>query len=381
MDRGQYTTLSEALVDVPDPRNRRGVRYPWGLLLTLIGAAVASGNRHGRAIGRWVREHSGTLVASLGAEGGRLPSESTLRRALAGVSAEELEDRLARFGAGMGGTGAPPLAGQAIDGKQVRGAGAHGRVVHLVSLVRHGSAAVLAQAQVDAKGNEITAVPELLGGRDLSGTVTTADALLTQRGIAELILGRGGHYLMAVRENQPRMLEAISELFEVGYWMPCEVGTRYWRHSASGKGHGRLERRTLESGTVPGEWLGWPGATQVVRRTRERVILATGEVQRQTAYAVTSLPPEQAGPRELEVLWRGHRTIENRMHYVRDVTMGEDAGQAYTGSTPRAMAALRNGIIGLFRKEGWASIADALRHYGARPERALTLIGALPARL
>lgn len=110
-------------------------------------------------------------------------------------------------------------------------------------------------------------------------------------------------------------------------------------------------------------------------------MLATGEVRRETTYAVTSLGPERAGPGELEELWRGHWTIENRVHYVRDVAMGEDAGQAYRGSTPQASAALRNAIIALLRREGWGRIADALRHYGAHPERALTLIGALPARL
>lgn len=123
----------------------------------------------------------------------------------------------------------------------------------------------------------------------------------------------------------------------------------------------------------------WPGVGQVMRRRRERVIMATGEIQRETAYAVTSLTPRQAGARALETLWRGHWGIENRVHYVRDVTMGEDAGQAYTGSTPQAMAALRNTAIGLLRHEGWTRIADALRHYAAHPRGALAAIGALPA--
>ncbi len=84
-------------------------------------------------------------------------------------------------------------------------------------------------------------------------------------------------------------------------------------------------------------WLRWPGLGQV--------LLATGELQREVRYAVTSLAPQQAGPKALEALWRGHWNIENRVHYVRDVTMGEDAGQAYTGSTPQALATLRNCII------------------------------------
>ncbi len=376
MDRGYYTTMVKALSEVPDPRERRGVRYPWVLLLTLIGAAMVGGQKHGRAIAQWVREHTEVLVGLLEPEGERLPSESTLRRALRSVDVIELEARLAEFNGGVG-TNGEELKAQAMDGKQVRGVGAHGRQLHLLSVARHDSGAVLAQIEVDSKENEIAAAPRLLEGLKLSGTVTTTDAMLTQRALARQILGQGGHYLMVVKENQPGILEAISELFEVGSWMPSEVGTRYWRYRSFEKGHGRLEVRILESSTVLQDWLDWPGVGQVMRRCCERVRVATGEVERETSYAVTSLTPEQAGPEALEGYWRGHWSIENKVHYVRDVTMGEDAGQAYTGSTPQAMAALRNGIIGLLRREGWSRIADALRHYSAHPDKALRLIGAI----
>ncbi len=378
MDEGHYTTMAEALADVPDPRCRRGVRYPWRLLVVLVAAAMLSGQQHGRAIAQWVREHADTLAGLLQPEGGRLPSESTLRRTLRDVNAAQLEVRLARFAAGLDALDGEELRGQSLDGKQVRGCGAHGRSMHLLSVSRHDGGAVLAQAEVGAKENEIAAAPRLLSELDLSGTVTTTDAMLTQRELAQQILDGGGHYLMAVKDNQPRTLEAISELFEVGYWMPSEIGTRYWKYRDCSKGHGRLETRTLESSTVLEGWLDWPGVGQVLRRTCERVILATGEVERERTCAVTSLTPEQAGPKELEALWRGHWGIENRLHYVRDVTMGEDAGQAYRGSTPQAMAALRNSIIAVIRHKGWSRIADALRHYGAHPDTALRLIGALP---
>ncbi len=307
MDRSHYTTMMEALAEVPDPRERRGVRYPWGLLLGLLGAAMVAGNRHGRAMGQWVREHAEILVGVLEPAGGRLPSESTLRRALRGVDVVELEARLAEFGGwDRVGTEDEALRGQAMDGKQVRGAGAHGRRVHLLSVARHDGGAVLAQMEVCSKENEIAAAPRLLEGLELRGTVTTTDAMLTQRELARQILGRGGHYLMVVKQNQPRTVEAIAELFEVGSWMPCEIGARYWRSRSFGKGHGRLETRTLESSTVLAGWLDWPGVGQVLRRTCERVMVATGEVEREVSYAVTSLTPEQAQPEELEGYWRGH---------------------------------------------------------------------------
>lgn len=376
MDRGYYTTMVEALSGVPDPRRRRGVGYPWALLLGLIGAAMVAGNRHGRAIGRWVREHAGTLGEVLNPQDGKLPSESTLRRALRDVDVAQLEARLARLDGGGAEARAGSLRGRSLDGKRLRGAGAHGRAVHLPSVAHHDGSSVLAQVEVGSKENEISAAPRLLEGLGLTGTVTTTDAMLTQRELARRILGQGGHYLMAVEENQPQMREAIAELFEVGCWMPSEVGTRYWKHRSVEKAHGRLETRMPESSTVLPGWLGWPGVGQVMRRTCERVALATGEVERERTYAVTSLSPGEAGPEELEALWRGHWGIENRIHYVRDVAMGEDAGQAYTGGTPRALAALRNCIIGLLRRNGCKSIADALRHYAAHPTKALALVGA-----
>ena len=98
-------------------------------------------------------------------------------------------------------------------------------------------------------------------------------------------------------------------------------------------------------------------------------------------YGITSLRPQEAGAEQLELLWRRHWTIENRDHYVRDVTMGEDACQVHTGHAAHALAALRNAILSLLRWKGWTNIAAAIRHYAASVLRSLELIGAVPARL
>lgn len=78
-------------------------------------------------------------------------------------------------------------------------------------------------------------------------------------------------------------------------------------------------------------------------------------------------------------LWRDHWTIENRVHRVRDVTIGEDTGQIRTDHAPRALAALRNSVISLLRSKGWSNIADGLRYYGVSVPQALELIRAVPA--
>src|SRR5215469_4162925 len=97
MDERKYRTLVEALGAVPDPRKRRGQRYPWVLLLTLVSAALASGQRNGRAIGQWVGERSDELAAQLGWGGRALPSEATLRRAVRAVDVRRLEERISAF--------------------------------------------------------------------------------------------------------------------------------------------------------------------------------------------------------------------------------------------------------------------------------------------
>lgn len=103
--------------------------------------------------------------------------------------------------------------------------------------------------------------------------------------------------------------------------------------------------------------------------------MKSGKTQRETAYLITSLSPQQAGPQRLLELNRGHWEIENRNHWVRDVTFDEDRSQIRTGTGPHLMACLRNFAISLLRLAKYENIAAALRELGARPHLALRLIG------
>ena len=122
-------------------------------------------------------------------------------------------------------------------------------------------------------------------------------------------------------------------------------------------------------------YLDWPGLAQVFRITRRRVHTGTGEVHEEVTYGVTSLPPERADAARLLQIMRQHWHIENRSHWVRDVTYGEDHSQVRVDSIPQVMAALRNTVIGLLRASGDAGIARAHRRYAAHPWAALALIG------
>jgi len=171
MDKAQYSTLREALKDVPDPRQARGQRYSWVLLLTLISGALASGQRTAHAMADWVRLHTVELREALHVARERLASEATLRRVFQAIDQTQLEERLALLAVRLAAetpkagtiqtTQGETLQGQAVDGKALRGARAYGVAPHLVSLVRQGSGVVLAETAVAEKSNEITAVPHL----------------------------------------------------------------------------------------------------------------------------------------------------------------------------------------------------------------------------
>jgi predicted transposase YbfD/YdcC len=321
---------------------------------------------------------------------GRVPSAATLRRTVRAVDLAALEAQIGAFVAALPAPLPPPASpaaaprtpgwiGVALDGKAVRGANRHGATVHLVGLVRHDDGRVLRQVAVADKSNEITAVPRLLAGRDLRGTVTTMDALLTQRALAAQIRAQGGHYLMVVKANQPELLAAITTLFDHPP-SPLTIDAAD-DVTTCDKGHGRLDIRTLERSAALNDYLAWPDVGQVLRRTCQRVALATGVIADEISYGVSSLTPREASAAQVEALWRGHWTIENRVHRVRDVTWGEDASQVRRGQAPQALAALRNGLLSLLRACGWTQIADATRHYGAFPHRAITLLSSPPVRL
>jgi hypothetical protein len=138
------------------------------------------------------------------------------------------------------------------------------------------------------------------------------------------------------------------------------------------RGHGRDEIRRLQVVTVAG--LPFPHAAQAIRITRRVRSLTGGRWRTVTVYAVTNLTAHQASPAHLADYIRGHWGIE-ALHHIRDTTFAEDASQTRTGNAPRAMASLRNLVIGVLRYRGATNIAQALRHNARDPHRPLTILG------
>jgi hypothetical protein len=140
------------------------------------------------------------------------------------------------------------------------------------------------------------------------------------------------------------------------------------------KGHGRIEKRSIEVTSSLAEYLGsdWPGCAQVYRLTRVR---KTGEkVETEVVLGITSLPQERAGAKELLGLTRGHWGIENGLHGVRDGTLREDASRIRRGSATQVMAIVRNIVIFIFNRQGYTSAAAATRHYVCHPHETLEIL-------
>lgn len=148
------------------------------------------------------------------------------------------------------------------------------------------------------------------------------------------------------------------------------------KHTQVEKGHDRIERRSIQTSTVLNGYSNFPYLAQVLRIERVRTHPKTGITESEAVFGITSLRPEQASPKRLAELVRGHWSIENSLHYVRDFTFDEDRSQIRTKAGPRVMATLRNLTISLLRLKGFKTITKGLRYISRDQHRALDLIGA-----
>jgi predicted transposase YbfD/YdcC len=352
---------------VADPRRRRGVRHRLAAVLGLAVCAVLAGARSFVAIAEWAAEADEPTLAELGV-GSTVPCESTIRRTLQNLDADALDDRFGAWAAAR--TTGHGRRRVAVDGKTLRGSGRDGEPGrHLLAAFDHTHAVVLGQVEVATKTNEIPMFAALLDRIDIAGAVITADAMHAQRAHAEYLVGqRGAHYVLTVKRNQPGLHAQLSAL----PWRDIPVAD-----DTRGRGHGRTERRTMKV-TAVAAGLGFPHAAQAVQIIRRRRPTSGPKPKMkwstETVYAITSLSAVQAHPAELADILRGHWSIEDRLHWVRDVTYDEDRSQVRTGNGPRVMASLRNLAITILRLTGTTNIAAALRHHARQPHRPLQTI-------
>lgn len=372
-------SVPDCFAAVPDPRARRGRRHSLPSVLTLVLMAVLRGRTTLAGITAWIAHAGQDLLAAAGARTGadgrrQAPCGKTVTRLLGLIGAQALADAVACYLAAAQVPEPPayPLAGPvlqphlACDGKEVRGAvRPDGTSLFLLSAAA--GAVVLADREIPAKTNEIPEIGpmllELNQRLPLAGWVLTADALHTQRALATLTCeDLGAHYVLTVKGNQAGLHAALAGL--------CWAGAR--RHATAGKGHGRRETRSHLVMDAPEEIKAlFPHAAQVARVIRTRTVTSRKsngrkrtritQTSTETVYLITSLTAREAGPEHIAVYARRQWSIENQVHYVRDVTLREDASKVRAGSRPRALTTLRNLATGLIRQSGHGDIAATTR--------------------
>ena len=202
--------------------------------------------------------------------------------------------------------------------------------------------------------NEIkTAIP-LLDAITIAGKDITADALLTQRQFAKyLVEKRQAHYYFTVKGNQPGLLEALEFYFR-------DRGQAQFVEQTP-PDHGRLETRKIWTSTALNGYLNFPHVGQAFLVERHVIEKKTGEYSREIAYGLTSRTPQEASPRRVLQVNRGHGVIENSCHYVLDWTFDEDRSRIRTGYGPENMTRLRRFAMGVIKSKGAGSVAQKMR--------------------
>ena len=365
MGQEHVKPLNKVLAEVVDPRKKQGQRHEFVAILMLVCAAMLCGYDNPNQIATWGQSLDADFLRNLGFKRGLAIAKSQLYEILSQIEVVHLEQLLGAWVESvLQELGVDtPLPAIAVDGKTLRGSKKLGAVLaHLLSAVSHGIGLTLYQVGVDSKTNEIPVALELLKDLLIEGRVFTMDALLTQRKIAQTIVDNNGDYFMIAKGNQANLQQDIMFYFDamfsqiVPYTTTLELA------------HGRIERRTLYATAELNDYLDWPAVGQAGLIERVRIAKSTGQLlAHEREFFVTSLSPERASPSQLLQINRGHWTIENKSHHVRDVSFNEDASRLRKGSSAQVMAAFRNVTLAMLRRVGVTRIREAFIKNSAQP--------------
>ena len=346
--------LTRHFLTVTDPRKEHNKAHKLIDIIMISICAVIAGADDWVGVEEFGREKFDWFATFLELPGG-IPSHDTFGRVFSLLKAKEFQTSFSQWIQSVVQT----TKGQviAVDGKTNRrthggrtsdAAGSLTRALHLVSAFATANGVALAQVATDQKSNEITAIPELLKLLEISGCLITTDAMGCQSDIAADIVTQGGDYLLAVKGNQRLLYQDIKALF-------ADDTVVRDTNVATGKGHGRVDRRICEviTGPVVLERLrhrnNWVGLKTVVTVTAQRTVTNTGETHTATEsrYYICSLQSPSA--KRMQQAVRQHWGVENGLHWTIDMAFKEDDSRIRTGQAPANMATLRHIALNLIR--------------------------------
>ena len=364
MTKAWKKDVLEAFAELNDPRGRE-CAYPLDELLLVALCAITSGAEGWVSVADWGRIKLTWLKQFLPFCNG-IASHDTFTRVFSLLDAEVFEACFIKWMQQL----CPSLAEQVIpiDGKSVRRShDGEQRMVHLVSAWHSAAGVILGQVKTADKSNEITAIPELLDALSIEGATITIDAMGCQHTIIEKIVEKKAHYIVAVKDNQPTLAQAIKEWFAA-----ADAGTLdrpFWQDVDLDKGHGRLEtRRCVVTNDVA--WLRemkqeWRGLQSLVmvESTREMVNGKNkGECSTERRYYISSLP---AKPVLLNQRVRAHWGIENSLYWVLDVAFDEDDCRIRVGEGTQNFAILRRIALNLLKQDKSTKLGIATKRLKA----------------
>jgi predicted transposase YbfD/YdcC len=366
LEKAALLSVYEILDAVPDPRGKHGLRYELSFLLTCLLAGLLCNCKSTEAVAQWCREHVEELRQIFGHRPFLTPSGSLYRKLLPRLDAQAVEQVLGRWiQATLHAAVDEPIA---LDGKTLRGARKGEQAgPHLLSFCTHDSQETLFQVRVSEKTNEIPVAKVVLPTLPIAGRVVTADALQTHADFMQITHNQRGKSLFTVKQNQPTLYADLATYFADPH--ACCRQDETWDRR-----RGRVEHRGSRVSTEMNAYLApaWPLIAQVAEVTR--TVTEQGETSTEVIYLITDLCPQQASPLRLLSLVRGHWGIENRSHYVRDVSFQEDRSRLRTDNAPQLLAAFRNLAISLIHRCGSSQISATRRSFSYHPQRALALI-------
>jgi predicted transposase YbfD/YdcC len=342
--------LLGALSELRDPRSR-ACAYPLEELLFAALCGVSSGADSWVSVTDWAGLQLDWLRRHLPFVNG-VASHDTFSRVFSLLDPRQFEAFFVRWMQHL----CPALNGEliAIDGKSLRGShDGSTRMTHLVSAWHHAQGLVLGQIKTAAKSNEITAIPELIEALQVQGATLTLDAAGCQHAVVQAIVAKQADYIIAVKNNQPTLAQAIEKLFDAND--RCGPETALAQVCVVDKGHARVETRQCvvahDLSALGDAAQGWLGLRSVARIKSTREIVngkAKGETSTEWRYYMSStlLSAEQ-----FEAAVRAHWGIENSCHWVLDMAFSEDDCRIRTGDGAENFAILRRISLNLLTQD------------------------------
>lgn len=344
-------SLAEHFADLEDPRAEHLTDHKLLDIVMIAICAVICGAESWTDVELFGNERLTWLKQFLELKNG-IPSHDTFGRVFARLNPSQFQSCFISWVQAV----FQKTAGQvlAVDGKSVRRS--HDRAngqeaIHIVSAWATANHLVLGQQKVNDKSNEITAIPELLRLLEINGCIVTIDAMGCQTEIAEQIIDQGADYLLTVKGNQPHLLEDMAFFFKLAEQDEFRKVDHTYARTVN-KGHGRIETRRcwVISGEENLQFLRdlgqWKHLRSMVKITSERQ--TDGKTTSETRYYITSLAAEAT---KLLKAARSHWEVENSLHWVLDVVMGEDDSRIRKEFAPENMAVLRRIAVNLLKQE------------------------------